>query len=68
VRPIERQAAGKDAAAAEGVKGYCAAVRSALTDDGRPPLDDKGLRLGERLDAIATSVERVVEKGGRPKG
>jgi hypothetical protein len=66
VRQIERQAEGKDGAVAEVVKGYCAAVRSALTDDGRPPLDDKGLRLRERLGAIATSVERVVGKGGRP--
>src|SRR5580693_9449423 len=37
VRPIERaaQAEGDDDAAAL-VRGYCAAVRSALTDDGRP--------------------------------
>jgi hypothetical protein len=67
VRQIERQVEGKGDPAAEVVSGYCAAVRSALTDDGRPPLDDKGLRLRERLGAIATSVERVVEKGGRRK-
>jgi hypothetical protein len=65
VRAIEREAEGQGGAAAEVLQGYCAAVRSALTDDGRPPLDDKGLRLYERLGAIATSVERVVEKGGR---
>lgn len=34
------------------VQGYCQAVRSALTDDGRPPLDTAGLRLHERLSAI----------------
>src|SRR3954452_8861340 len=39
VRVLERQVEGRDDAAAEVVRGYCAAVRSALTDDGRPPLD-----------------------------
>ena len=39
VRPIERAAeAEEEDAEAELVRGYCAAVRSALTDDGRPPL------------------------------
>src|SRR5262249_47358144 len=43
IRPIERQAE-KEAASdqddeeAEIVRGYCAAVRAALTDDGWPPL------------------------------
>src|SRR5262245_50377225 len=37
VRPIERQAEGQDDPAAELLRGYCAAVRGALTDDGRPP-------------------------------
>ena len=27
------------------IRGYCAAVRSALTDDGRPPLEAPGLKL-----------------------
>jgi hypothetical protein len=64
VRPIERRFEGQQGAEAEVVHGYCAAVRGALTDDGRPPLDDKGLRLHGRLSAIATSAERAVEKGG----
>jgi hypothetical protein len=38
-------------------------VRSALTDDGRPPLRASGLTLHDRLEAIAASLERVVEKG-----
>src|SRR3954454_2879814 len=38
VRPIERQVEGRDDPEAEGVRGDCAAVRGALTDDGRPPL------------------------------
>jgi hypothetical protein len=37
VRPIERQVEGQEGPLAEVVQGYCAAVRGALTDDGRPP-------------------------------
>jgi hypothetical protein len=62
VRPIERRAEGDDAAPV--VAGYCAAVRSALTDDGRPPLAASGLKLKNRLEAIAHSLDRVEEKGG----
>lgn len=65
IRAIERQVEQSDDPMGEAVQGYCAAVRSALTDDGRPPLDAKGLLLEERLQQIAASVERVVEKGGR---
>src|SRR3954464_9417182 len=63
VRPIERAVEGRDDPEAEAVRGYCAAVRSALTDDGRPPLAASGLRLQARLEAIAGSLRRV-EKGG----
>src|SRR5438309_2223057 len=38
VRPIERAAEGEDDVEAEIVRGYCQAVRSALTDDGLPLL------------------------------
>jgi hypothetical protein len=37
VRPIEREVEGRDDVEAVAIRGYCAAVRSALTDDGRPP-------------------------------
>jgi hypothetical protein len=66
VRPLERRAEGRDDPTAEVVRGYCAAVRSALTDDGRPPLDAKGLLLNDRLGAIAASLDRVAEKRGSP--
>jgi hypothetical protein len=66
VRPIERQVEGQQGPLAEVVQGYCAAVRSALTDDGRPPLDAKGLLLEDRLTAIAASLDRLAEKGGYP--
>jgi hypothetical protein len=65
VRGIERSVEGGTDAQAEVIRGYCSAVRSALTDDGRPPLEASGLKLQERLQAIATSLERVEEKGGR---
>jgi hypothetical protein len=63
VRPIERAVEGRDDAEAQAVRGYCAAVRSALTDDGRPPLAAAGLKLHDRLATIAASLERVAEKG-----
>ena len=54
---------GRDDAEAQAVRGYCAAVRSALTDDGRPPLAASGLKLQGRLEAIAGSPDRVGGKG-----
>ena len=67
VRPIERQVEGRDDAQAEVVRGYCAAVRSALTDDGRPPLEAPGLKLHDRLTEVAASLDRAGEKGGSPR-
>jgi hypothetical protein len=64
VRPIERALEGREDAEAEAIRGYCLAVRSALTDDGRPPLSASGLKLHSRLAAIHDSIERVGEKGG----
>ena len=63
VRPIERRLEGRSDPEAEVVRGYCAAVRSALTDDGRPPLDASGLKLHDRLSAITASLERVEKRG-----
>jgi hypothetical protein len=72
VRPIERELEGRTDAQAEAVRGYCLAIRSALTDDGRPPLAASGLTLKSRLEAVATSLEQVErsvaatgEKGGK---
>jgi hypothetical protein len=63
VRPIERGLEGRQDPEAEAVRGYCLAVRSAITDDGRPPLSASGLKLHDRLSAIRESVERVGKKG-----
>jgi hypothetical protein len=69
VRKIERTAeAQEQEAEAELVRGYCAAVRAALTDDGRPPLVASGLRLHERLEAIAGSLDRVAAQVGTLSG
>ncbi len=64
VRPIERAIEGRSDPAAEAVRGYCGAVRSALTDDGRPPLAASGLKLHDRLTAISGSIGRAEAKGG----
>jgi hypothetical protein len=74
IRPIERAAEkkteeGEDDAEAEVVRGYCAAVRAALTDDGLPPLAAPGLKLHDRSSGIAASLDRVAAKaGGLPGG
>jgi hypothetical protein len=68
VRAIERAAEDEEDVEAEIVRGYCAAVRSALTDDGRPPLAASGLKLHERLEKIAASLEGVARKAGTLPG
>src|SRR3954470_10547519 len=64
VRPIERKVEGRDDEEAKVVRGYCAAVRRSLTDDGRPPLAAPGLKLKGRLEAVVESLDRVEEKRG----
>lgn len=66
VREVERSAEGRDGPEAEAVRGYCSAVRSALTDDGRPPLDAPGLKLHGRLTVVSASLGRAELKGGSP--
>ena len=63
VRPIERSVERRDNAGSAVVRGYCAAVRSAITDDGRTPLAAAGLKLKGRLEAVADSLDRVAEEG-----
>jgi hypothetical protein len=68
VREIERQVEDRTDPEADVIRGYCAAVRGALTDDGRPPLDSAGLRLRDRLGAVADSLDRVgATKRGHPE-
>lgn len=64
VRPIERKVEGRTDAEAQIIRGYCAAVRSSITDDGRPPLAASGLKLHGRVTAISRSLDRASQKGG----
>jgi hypothetical protein len=64
VRPIERSLEGQEDEQTEAMRGYCLAVRSSLTDDGRPPLCASGLKLHDRLTQISDSLARVEEKRG----
>lgn len=73
IRPIERaaekaQETAPDDEEAEIVRGDCAAVRAAVTDDGRPPLAASGLKLHQRLGAIASSLDRVAALAGELPG
>ena len=63
VREIEQQLSGYAQDEVQVVEGYCLAVRSALTDDGVPPLDASGVKLHQRLNLIEQSLERVAQKG-----
>lgn len=66
IRPIERKVEDRDDPQAKAILGYCSAVRSAVTDDGRPPLEASGLKLQGRLKEISASLARVEQKGGFP--
>jgi len=69
VRVIERKAEKQQGEEAEVVLDYCAAVRSAVTDDDRPPLAASGLKLQDRLTKVAASLDRVAAKVRHlPKG
>lgn len=64
IREIEREVATREDTTAASIRSYCLAVRSALTDDGKPPVQLGGLKMHERLSAIVSSLERVEQKGG----
>jgi hypothetical protein len=73
IRRIERQAekaaeSDPDDAESDIVRGYCAAVRAALTDDGLPPLAAAGLKLQDRLSQIAASLDQVAARAGSLPG
>lgn len=64
VRKVERRVEGRTDPEADVVRGYCSAVRSAITDDGRPPLEASGLKLHARLSSISGSLGRAEARGG----
>jgi hypothetical protein len=67
VRPLARAVEGRTDPEAEVIRGYCSAVRSALTDDGRPPVAAAGLQRHDRLTAMTQSLERVEKRGPCPR-
>ena len=67
IRKLERGLELRHDPQARVLLSYCLAVRSALTDDGRPPLAASGLRLRRRIQDVEESLERVIttKKGGK---
>ena len=67
IRPIERRLKGRNNHEAEVLQGYCAAVRSALADDARPPLSP---RVSNSLIVLTPSprVWNASKKGGLAPG
>jgi len=62
VRPIERAGDLQSTPENEAIRGYCLAVRAALTDDGRSPLQPSGLKLFDRVRQVRDSLARIQEK------
>jgi hypothetical protein len=67
VRPLARAVEGRTEPEAEGLRGSCSAVRSARTDDGRPPWAAAARQRHARLTAMVQSLERVEKRGPCPK-
>ena len=65
VRPIERALEKHSTLENDAIRGYCLAVRAAVTDDGRSPLKAAGLRLYERVTQVSDSIARVQGKKDR---
>ncbi len=62
VRPLERALEARSDPESQAIRGYCLAVRSSLTDDGRSPLQASGLKLQDRLSQVRDSIARVEGK------
>jgi hypothetical protein len=67
VRPRERAVEGRPEPEAEVLRGDCSAVRSARTDEGRPPVAAAGRHRPARLTARVQSLERVATRGPCPQ-
>jgi hypothetical protein len=64
IRPLERAVSEREDEEAPVVQGYCAAVRGALSDEGKAPLEPGGLRRHERLEQIDASLQHGEQKRG----
>jgi hypothetical protein len=59
IREIERQAEQSLTKEAQVVVDYCLAIRTVMRDDGKYPLEPPGVKLYQKLQLIAASVERL---------
>ncbi len=66
VRVLERALEEQSTPENEAIRGYCLAVRAALTDDGRSPLSPSGLRLYDPVTQVHDSIARVQGKKSCP--
>jgi hypothetical protein len=64
IRPIERIVEQRHDEASQAAYDCCLAVRSAITDDGHPPLDLGGIKLHARLSHICDVLEQIAKKRG----
>jgi hypothetical protein len=64
IRDAERKIEQSDSVEVEVAKGYVAAVRSLLLEDGNPPLDLPGMRIYEKAQAIQASLQKCLSKKG----
>lgn len=62
VRALERALEERSTPENEAIRGYCLAIRAALTDDGRSPLQASGLKLYHRVTQVRDSIEHIREK------
>jgi hypothetical protein len=69
IRPIERPIEGRQDGEAGSIRGYRAAARSALTDDGRPPPEASGLKPRDRRAQVVDGLDRAgANRGPRRSG
>jgi hypothetical protein len=64
IREIERKVEDNPSEESEVARGYIAAVRSLLLEDGNPPLDLPGMRIYQNAKAIQASLEQCLSKKG----
>jgi len=64
IREIERKIEMSSSEETEVAKGYIAATRSLLLEDGNPPLDLPGMRIYQQAKAIQESLQNCLAKKG----
>lgn len=64
IREVERKLDQTDSRESDIAKGYLAAVRALLLEDGNPPLDLPGMRIYQQAQAIQASLQKCLIKKG----